>query len=149
MQEWLYRASDAKAGAEETQELADQFGFVCRNAFADAAQPQLTATVARVTFQDIIHLYFVAPGGGKSLGAFRVVGPHRHPNAEYFGAAIPKTTLRRVVAGPLHERLLRAEGYAVDPKTGEFCGWPVVREEMRSPIYGKALFPGRNALVPR
>ncbi len=149
MQEWLYRASDAKAGSEATKELADQFGFVCRNPFTDAAQPQLIANVARVTFQDIIHLYFVGADGGELLGAFRVVGPNRHANALYFGAAIPKTTLRRVAPGPLHDRLTQLAGYSVDPRSGEYCGWPVVPEELRSPSYIRELFTGRNALVPR
>lgn len=147
MQEWLYRASDAGASADETRALADEFGFVCRSAFADAAQSQLIANVARVGFGDIIHLYFADAKAGQSLGAFRVVGPNRHPNGAQFGAAIPKTTLRRVAAGALRERL--PESYKVDPKLGEFCGWPVVREERSSPSFLRELFPGRNALVPR
>lgn len=149
MQEWLYRASDAKAGADATRALADEFGFVCRNAFADAEQPKLIANVANVRFADIIHLYFVDADGGRSLGAFRVVGPNRHPNAEHFGAAVPKTTLRRVAAGSLRDRLQDLPGYEADPRIGAYCGWPVVREERSSPSFVRELFPGRSALVPR
>ena len=121
---------------------------MCRNAFSNAAQPQLIANVAHVTFQDIIHLYFVDPEGGRSLGAFRVVGPNKHRNAAYFGAAIPKTTLRLVATGPLHEHLQELlPGYEVEPQSGAYCGWPVVRDDRSSPAFDGALFPGRNALV--
>lgn len=147
MQEWLYRASGAKAGFEATQELAEEFGFVCRNAVSRSGQ--LIANVAGVTYGDVIHLYFVGPEGGRSLGAFRVVGPNNHPNAEFFGAGIPKTTLRQVaVTGRLHERLRELPGYEVEPQSGAYCGWPVVRDDRSSPAFDSALFPGRNALVP-
>ncbi|WAS93651.1 hypothetical protein [Nannocystis punicea] len=148
MQEWLYRASNAKANADNTQTLVDDFGFICRSAFADVAHAQMIANVAKVDFGDVVHLYFVdGEGGGRSLGAYRVVGPHRHPRGNLFGAAVPKTKLRTVADDELREKL--REGYAVDPRVGEFCGWPVIRDEHASPSYVKDLFVGRNTLVPR
>lgn len=149
MREWLYRASSAKTGPEATQELADKFGFICRSAFAEAAKEQMIANVGKVDFGDVIHLYYVDEAGGRSLGAFRLVGPHRHPHGEYFGGAVPRTRLRRVAVGPLQEQLQQVEGYEPDPRLQEFCGWPVVQEERSSPIYVRDLFPGRNSLVPR
>lgn len=150
MQEWLYRASNAKADSTSTQELAENFGFICRSAFADAAQSQMIANVAKVDFGDIVHLYFVDTEGGRSLGAYRVVGPHRHPQGQLFGAAVPKTKLRTVAEGPLRDALSQPNsGYAVDPRVGEFCGWPVVRDEHPSPSWVRDLFVGRNTLVPR
>ncbi|MFY0537538.1 hypothetical protein [Nannocystis pusilla] len=148
MQEWLYRASNARADSSTTQEIADNFGFICRSAFADVAHAQMIANVAKVDFGDVIHLYFVdAEGGGRSLGAYRVVGPHRHPQGALFGAAVPKTKLRTVADDELRGKL--RPDYVVDPRVGEFCGWPVVRDEHPSPSYVKDLFVGRNTLVPR
>lgn len=149
MREWLYRASGAKAGPEATRELADQFGFICRSAFVDADKEQMIANVGRVDFGDVIHLYFVDDAGGRSLGAFRLVGPNRHPHGEYFAGAVAKTRLRRVADGPLREELQRHDGYERDPRLHEFCGWPVIVEELKSPSYARDLFPGRNALVLR
>lgn len=150
MQEWLYRASTAQAEPSVTRQFAEQFGFICRTAFADAAQAQMIANVAKVDFGDVIHLYYVDAEGGRSLGAYRVVGPHRHPQGQLFGAAVPKTKLRTVADGPLRDALRdKDSGYAVDPRVGEFCGWPVVRDEHPSPSYIRELFVGRNSLVPR
>ncbi len=148
MREWLYRASGAKAGSEATRELAEGYGFICRSAFAEAAKEQMIANVGRVDFGDVIHLYFVDDGGGRSLGAFRLVGPNRHPHAEYFAGAVPKTRLRRVAEGPLQAQLRAQEGYEPDPRLHEFCGWPVVAEDRLSPSYVRDMFPGRNSLVP-
>ncbi|MDC0722420.1 hypothetical protein [Nannocystis bainbridge] len=148
MQEWLYRASNAKADAAKTQTIVDDFGFICRSAYADVANAQMIANVAKVDFGDIIHLYFIdGEGGGRSLGAYRVVGPHKHPRGALFGAAVPKTKLRTVADDELRD-VLRPD-YAVDPRIGEFCGWPVIRDEQPSPSYVKDLFSGRNTLVPR
>ncbi|MDC0670098.1 hypothetical protein [Nannocystis radixulma] len=150
MHEWLYRASNAKADSTSTQTFADEFGFICRSAFADVAHAQMIANVAKVDFGDVVHLYFVdSEGAGRSLGAYRVVGPHRHPRGQLFGAAVPKTKLRTVADGPLRDRLRDDSGYAVDPRVGEFCGWPVVRDDHVSPSYVRDLFVGRNTLVPR
>lgn len=149
MREWLYRASTTKADEDKTRELVEQFGFICRSAYADAAQPQLIANVGKVTFQDVIHLYFVDGSGGRLVGAFRVIGPNKHAEPTYFAAALPKTTLRRVAPGALLDRLRETPGYSPDPKLGDFTGWPVAREEVRSPAFTRDLFPGRNALVPR
>lgn len=150
MQEWLYRASNARADSTSTKEFADEFGFICRTAFADVAHAQMIANVAKVDFGDVVHLYFVdGEGSGRSLGAYRVVGPHRHPRGQLFGAAVPKTKLRTVADGPLREALKDDSGYAVDPRVGEFCGWPVVPDEHVSPSYLRELFTGRNTLVPR
>jgi hypothetical protein len=147
MQEWLYRASNAKADSTTTRHFAEDLGFVCRTAFADAEQAQMIANVAKVDFGDVVHLYFVGEDGGQALGAFRIVGPHRHPRGRLFGAAVPKTKLRTVADEPLREAL-RDAGYAVDPRLGEFCGWPVIHDEHPSPTYHRELFPGRNTLVP-
>lgn len=150
MREWFYRASNAGPDAARTRIFADDFGFICRSAFADAEHVQMIANVAKVDFGDVIHLYHVDDQGGSSLGAFRVVGPHRHPRGELFGAAVPKTKLRTVAEGPLREALSRPDsGYAVDPRLREYCGWPVIREDRHSPSYTRDLFVGRNTLVPR
>jgi hypothetical protein len=150
MQEWLYRASNAKADLEATRGLVDRFGFIHRSAFADTTKKQMIANVAKVGVGDIIHMFFVDDSGGRPLGTYRVVAPFRHPTGSLFAAAVPKTTLRRVVDPELREQLKDA-GYEPDPQIGEFCGWPVIadEEDHRSPSYLAALFPGRNALVPR
>lgn len=148
MQEWLYRASNAKADSDATRGLVDRFGFIHRSAFADATKKQMIANVAKVGVGDIIHLYFVEGEAGHPLGAYRVVAPFRHPNGALFTAAIPKTSLRRVADAGLKDEL-KAAGYEPDPQVGEFCGWPVIADEHRSPSYLAALFPGRNALVLR
>jgi len=150
MQEWLYRASNAKADSDATRGLVDRFGFIHRSAFADATKKQMIANVAKVGVGDIIHLYFVEGEAGHPLGAYRVVAPFRHPNGALFTAAVPKTSLRRVADAGLREELKTA-GYEVDPQINEFCGWPVIadEEQHRSPTYLAALFPGRNALVLR
>lgn len=147
MQEWLYRASNAKATFDETRELVDRFGFICRNAYSDSTKTQMIANVANVDF-GTIHLYYVDASGGRPLGAYRVVAPHKHPNGALFAGAVPKTTLRKVVDPELIE-LLKERGYEADPKLGEFTGWPVIPAELRSPSYLASLFPGRNALVLR
>lgn len=150
MQEWLYRASDAQADPTLTQQFADEYGFICRTAFTAADGPQMIANVAKVDFGDVVHLYYVDAEGGRSLGAYRVVGPNRHPQGEIFGAAVPKTRLRTVADSPLRDALRDpGSGYSVDPRVGEFCGWPVVREDHPSPAYARNLFVGRNTLVPR
>lgn len=149
MQEWLYRASNAKADSEATREIVDRFGFIHRSAYVDDTKTQMIANVGKVDFGDIIHLYFVDGAVGRPLGAFRVVAPHKHPNGALFGAAVPKTTLRKLVDGELKEHLKASPGHEPDPKLGEYTGWPVIPSEQRSPSYLAALFPGRNALVLR
>jgi hypothetical protein len=149
MQEWLYRASNAKADSEATREIVERFGFICRSAFVDDTKTQMIANVAKVDFGDIIHLYFVDASGGHPLGAFRVVAPHKHPNGALFAAAVPKTTLRKLADGELRQHLTEQPGYEPDPKLGEYTGWPVIPAEQRSPTYLASLFPGRNALVLR
>ena len=147
--EWLYRANTSKEGLDVTRGLAREYGFISRNAFADAAKEQMIPHVAQVSFGDLIHLYFVDPSGGLPLGAFRVVGPNKHPRPELFAAGVTgASTLRRVAAGELADVLARLDGYAPDPKLAAYCGWPVVAEERPSPIYAQSLFPGRNSLAP-
>ena len=75
MQEWLYRASNTKANADDTRELVEHFGFICRSAFVDDTKTQMIANVGKVDFGDIIHMYFVDASGGRPLGAYRVVAP--------------------------------------------------------------------------
>lgn len=148
MQEWLYRASNAKANSDATRELVDRFGFIHRNPYADSTKTQMIANVGKVGVGDIIHLYFVDTSGGRQLGAFRVVAPYRHPNPAPFAAAVPRTTLRKLAAGELRDFLLGA-GYEPDPQIHELCGWPVIPDEHHSPTYLASMFPGRNALVLR
>jgi hypothetical protein len=150
MQEWLYRASNAKADSEVTRGFIERFGFIHSNAFADPTKKQMMANVPKVGVGDIIHLYCVDADGGHPLGGYRVVAPFRHPNGALFTAAVPKTCLRRIADPELREAL-KAAGYEPDPQLGEFVGWPVVadEEEHRSPSYLAALFPGRNTLVLR
>ena len=106
------------------------------------------AHVAAVDFGDIIHLYFAAGSTGTLLGAYRVVGPVKHPHAEYFGPAVTRTKLRTVLDSPLRDFLERAE-YKQDGPVGAYCGWLIVPEEARSPSYIREMFPGKNALVKR
>lgn len=147
--EWLYRASTSREGLEVTRGLAREYGFIHRNPFADAAKEQMIANVGQVAFGDVIHLYFVDSSGGLPLGAFRVVGPNKHPRPELFAAAVTgASTLRRVAPGELAERLAPLDGYAPDPRLAAYCGWPVVPDERPSPIYAASLFPGRNSLAP-
>jgi|JI9StandDraft_1071089.scaffolds.fasta_scaffold285192_2 hypothetical protein len=150
MQEWLFRASNAKADSDTTLQIVERFGFIASNAYADPTKKQMMANVAKVGVGDIIHLYFVDGDGGRPIGAFRVVAPFRHPNGALYTAAIPKTSLRRI-ADPEMREALKAAGYEPDPQLNELCGWPVVvdEEEHRSPSYLAALFPGRNTLVLR
>lgn len=131
-----------------TREIAIEFGFICRTAHAEGVESMI-AHVASVDFGDAIHLYFAGPTSGSLLGAFRVVGPNKHPNPEFFGKAVHGTRLRTVLDGPLKDRLVACGGYTPDPKLGVYCGWLIVPEEMRSPSYIKEMFPGRNALVKR
>jgi hypothetical protein len=148
-QEWLYRASGALEGPDVTRELATEFGFICRTAYTEGTET-LIAHVASVDFGDVIHLYFAGPTSGTLLGAFRVVGPVKHPHPEFFGKAVHKTKLRTVLDGPLKDYLAeKATGYTADPTLKLFTGWPIVPEETRSPSYIKEMFPGRNALVKR
>ena len=150
MQEWLFRASNAKADSDTTLQIVERFGFIASNAYADPTKKQMMANVAKVGVGDIIHLYFVDGEAGQPLGAYRVVAPFRHPNGALYTAAIPKTSLRRI-ADPEMREALKAAGYEPDPQLNELCGWPVVvdEEEHRSPSYLAALFPGRNTLVLR
>ncbi len=147
-QEWLYRATGALERPDVTRGLAVEYGFICRTAYTEGTE-QLIAHVASVDFGDIIHLYYAGPTGGSLLGAFRVVGPNKHPNPEFFGKAVHKTKLRTVADGSLRDHLVANEGYTPDPTLKLYCGWPVVTEEVRSPSYIKEMFPGRNALVKR
>ncbi len=133
--------------ADETRRLAEEDGFIYRNAFAEGLQ-KMIANVSSVDFGHVIHLYFVGPGGGELLGAFRVIGPFKHPHPEWFGKAVTQTTLRTVIGGPLKERL-DASKYEPDPQLKVYCGWPVVPDETRSPAYIRELFPGRNSLQAR
>lgn len=155
MQEWLYRASTAKAGSAETWDLVKRYGFLHRGAFNKASSPQRIANVANVAAGDIIHLYYLGAtkGNGRVLGIFRVVDPNDHPDAALFAAAVPETALYTIASGELREKLQKY-GYDLDPKLGEFCGWPVVRETEReaqrdSPAYTSTLFPGQNSLILR
>lgn len=151
-QEWLYRASTAREDSERTRELAEQHGFIARTPHTDGPRSQMIALVKHVGVADVIHLYFADPEsdrGGASLGAYRVVAPHKHPNAQHFGPAVTGTTVRRVAAGPLHD-LLRDQypGYEPDAD-GVYWGWPVIREDAPSPSYARDFFPTRNSLVRR
>ncbi len=145
-QEWLYRATGAQEGLDATRELAAEFGFISRNPFSETGA--MIAHVGGVDFGDIIHLYFAAGSTGTLLGAFRVVGPAKHPHGEIFGKAVPKTKLRTVLDSPLKEFLERSE-YKPDATLAAYCGWPIVAEEARSPSYIREMFPGKNALVKR
>lgn len=149
MQEWLYRASTAKAKSAETWGIVKRFGFIHRSVHTNAAKAQRIANVGNVAIGDIIHLYYLGDsGGGRVLGVFRVVDPKDHPQPALFAAAVSETALYTVGGAELREQLKRAD-YEPDPRLGEFCGWPVVREERDSPPYAVALFPGRNSLVLR
>jgi len=134
--------------AAQQEALVDPTLADARRAYTEGTE-QLIAHVASVDFGDIIHLYFAATTSGSLLGAFRVVGPNKHPNPEYFGKAVHKTKLRTVADGPLRDHLVANEGYTPDSTLKLYCGWPVVAEEVRSPSYIKEMFPGRNALVKR
>lgn len=150
MQEWLYRASIAKAKSAETWSIVKGSGFIHRNVHTQAKKPQRIANVGSVAIDDIIHLYYIGDSGaGRALGVFRVVDPKDHPQGEVFATAVPESALY-TVAGPDLRLKLQTANYEPDPKLGEFCGWPVVREvERDSPPYNAALFPGRNSLVLR
>lgn len=144
--EWLYRATGAQEGLEVTRELAAEYGFISRNPHAETGA--MIAHVAGVDFGDIIHLYFAAGSTGTLLGAYRVVGPVKHPHGEIFGPAVTRTKLRTVLESPLKEFLERSN-YQQDVSLGAYCGWPIVPEEARSPSYIREMFPGKNALVKR
>lgn len=146
--EWLYRATGALEGSDVTRELAEEFGFICRSAYTEGTET-LIAQVANVDFGDVIHLYFAGPSTGTLLGAYRVVGPVKHPHPEYFGKAVHKTKLRTVADGPLKDHLGEKTIYAPDSTLKLFTGWPIVPEETRSPSYIKEMFPGRSTLVKR
>jgi hypothetical protein len=149
MQEWLYRASTAKAKSAETWAIVKDFGFIHRSVYASASKAQRIPNVVNVAIGDIIHLYYIGNANvGRLLGVFRVVDPNDHPRGAQFGAAAPETALYTVVAADLREKLHKAD-YEPDPRLGEFCGWPVARETRSSPAYNAALFPGRNSLVLR
>lgn len=143
--EWLYRASPAKEDLEGTRAIVRDFGFICRNAFADATKTQMIPHVQKVDFRHVIHLYFVDAGGGGAIGSFRVVGVRNHPRPELFGAAVEKVPpLRTVVDSGLLE-LLRPR-YSPDPKLGVYAGWPVVPADEVTPAYDPGLFPGQSSL---
>lgn len=147
--EWLYRASTSKENLEVTRALIRDHGFIHRSAFVEAAKEQMIANVAKVAFRDVIHLYFVDAGKGLVIGSYRVVGPNNHPRPELFGAAVKGAqTLRRVAPGELAEELDRLGGYQKDPRLEVHCGWPVVPDDARAPIYSPTLFPGRNSIAP-
>lgn len=141
--EWLYRASQAGEDLDGTRRIADEFGFICRSAFADAAKEQRIPHVKTVNFGDVIHLYFVGAGGGEAIGSYRV-GLLGHERKERFGRGIAGPALREVVDPELIEVL--RESYAPDPKLGVFTGWPVVKVDEKGPMYHPGLFPGNNAL---
>lgn len=124
-QEWLYRASPAREDREHTTAIVRDFGFICRNPFADAAKKQWIANVQKVDFRHIIHLYFIDGDGGAAIGSFRVIAPKNHPRLAHFASAVEGTP---------------------DPRLGVFCGWPVVLAETSGPAYDPGLFPGQNAL---
>jgi len=150
MQEWLYRATPAKAKSAETATIVKKFSFIHRSAHTDAAMPQRIANIANVAIDDVIHLYFINESNvGRPFGAYRVVAAGDHPQTALFAAQVPGTALYTVTGDEFRERL-RVIGYGPDPKLGEFCGWPVVPgPQGSSPVYTAALFPGRNSLVLR
>ncbi len=144
-QEWLYRASPAREDRERTTAIVRDFGFICRNPFADAAKKQWIANVQKVDFRHIIHLYFIDGDGGAAIGSFRVIAPKNHPRLAHFASAVEGApALRTVAQGDLAEFLRM--GYTPDPRLGVFCGWPVVLAETSGPAYDPGLFPGQNAL---
>jgi hypothetical protein len=148
MQEWLYRASTAKAKSAETWAIVKRFGFIHRSVYVNANKAQRIANIINVAIGDIIHLYYIGDSGGRVLGVFRVVDPKDHPQGALFAAPVPETALYTVGGEELRAQLRKAD-YEPDPKLGEFCGWPVAREERSSPPYAAELFPGRNSLVLR
>ncbi len=148
MRAWLYRASTAKAKSAETWSIVKNLGFLHRTLHTQASKAQRIANIGAVAVGDIIHLYYVGEGKGRALGVLRVVELSEHPRAGQFGAAVPETALYTAAAAELREKL-RAADYEVDPVIGEFCGWPVVRENRASPAYAASLFPGRSSLVLR
>ena len=147
-QEWLYRANTSKEGLEVTRGLLRDYGFLVRNAYVEGEKEQMIPHVAQVAFRDLIHVYFVDPSGGTALGCYRVVGPNNHPRPELFAAGVTgASTLRRVAPGELADHLRDSGGYDPDPRLATYCGWPVVPDERRSPIYSPSLFPGRNSIA--
>lgn len=147
MKEWLYRASTAQAKSAETWTIVRDFGYLHRSVYANASKAQRIPNVMNVAIDDLIHLYYVGDNGGRPLGVLRVVDPKDHPRGDQFGAVVPETHLWTVVGPDLLARL-PGVGYERDPKLGEYCGWPVVRAEGRSPPYAATLFTGHNSLVP-
>lgn len=72
MGQWVYKATPARVGYSETENLAVNYNFLCRSAYTrKGARP---ARVREVMPGDIIHFYYrLGTGQARTIGSFAVV----------------------------------------------------------------------------
>lgn len=153
MAEWVYKATRAKIGYEDTKRLALKHNFLCRSAFT-RNEPSLPrpALVSAVMPDDIIHFYYrLAARSVNPIGSFRVVnGGDRFP--DQFSGYVAGTALVGVqetcaVLVHLLEKDHQANpntGYERDPVLKVFAGWAVEKcDDIKTPAFNQErLFPG-------
>lgn len=154
MDEWLYKATTKRVSFQETFDLANEDGFICRSAYNK--NKTRVANTQHVEFGHIIHIYYSEEDTLKVIGTFEVVGRQRHPHPSRFKKIVSPTALFEVDDG-FAQKLVGlgepdAERYTSDPVLKKLTGWALVkRKDIATPSLAEAqaTFTGRSTLVRR
>lgn len=132
---WLYAASDAKASAGMTFELAARTGFVWRSFYNRGARPQAIGKVRHLSPGDILLLGYREGGGRvRLLGQFRIGRPDAPLRESAVFGRIPEVSV--------HD--FRMNGYEDNPHLAAMVGMFVEEAE---PAEGVVLYRSRGTLV--
>jgi hypothetical protein len=132
---WLYAASDAKASAGMTFELAARTGFVWRSFYTRGARPQPIGNVRYLSPGDVLLLGYREGGGRvRLLGRFHLGRPDAPLCESPVFGRIPEVSVPD----------FRRNGYEEDPCLAAMVG---IFVEEAEPAEGMVLYGGRGSIV--
>jgi hypothetical protein len=141
MQEWFYKATNAKLDHHGTLTLANR-GFLCRSAYT--REQAWVENVQAVSFGDVIHFHFI-DRGPRPVGAFEVIRREAFkiakdkPTADDFTGPVPGCALYEVIDPSFIVKLDPRGGYKPDPKLQKYTGWLLHKVGPAAPAPAKFL----------
>jgi hypothetical protein len=157
MATWLLAATDSKASADKTYELAARTGIVWRTFYADRTPRQAVANVRKLAPDDTLYLGYRRPGHTVELLGRMRLGTSEHPLAEsQVFTEVPQPLVADFAAqgyhaDPILQKMVGLFVYEVEPIEGGFAS------DNRSTLSGLDVDPfpapgpqmGRSGPTPR